>query len=181
MRRHLPRNAKNTGGILMTDQDRTAALRSLRTEWGYSAFDRAIRTLNRERLDSKGQGREKREKFTWGELKRMAQKQRWICPRCTLEMAPIKGQLEVDHYDPNNPDFNDANNLRVLHKKCNREKGANTPMQEAKATGKTVIDQLTPPMRQQIREGLNEFDAQADAARMQDQTLRAWAETHKVS
>jgi hypothetical protein len=55
-------------------------------------------------------------------------------------MPFIRGKIEIDHLDPHDPDFNRGENLRVTHATCNREKGANTIAQEAKATGRTMME-----------------------------------------
>ena len=88
--------------------------------------------------------REERKEIEWGDplIKKMYNRCGGICVRCGQAMPFIRGKLEVDHFDPRGDEFNAVGNLQIMHKGCNRSKGANTVMQEAKARGITVVELL---------------------------------------
>lgn len=117
-------------------------LREMRKKYGTSTFNFAVKKLNRERLES-GKDRPKRVKFAWSMYKRLYEKQRGICPRCRKTMVLLRGEVEIDHIEPNAGEgFNDQRNLRVLHASCNHSKGANTIYEEAKKLNRTITEML---------------------------------------
>lgn len=114
-------------------------IRALRDRVGWGDFDEAMRTLNRERLDAPR--KDKRVKFPWSEYVRLYKRQKGICNWCTLVMPLIKGQVEIDHVNPNAPEgrFNEKSNLQLLHAlPCNREKSAMSVTDQAKRLGVPV-------------------------------------------
>ncbi len=119
-------------------------LRALRTEYGYGEFDHAIKTLNRERLQTRD--RPEREQFSKSTYSRLYQVQRGMCSICEMPMAKLlkfKG-LAIDHRNPNatGADFNAWENLGLAHEKCNAEKSAKSMLQMSKETGKTMVEML---------------------------------------
>jgi len=118
------------------------ALRELRTQAGYSKFDRAVKTLNRERVNPE---RDKREGVSWKETRAMAKRQRWICGICKdpeKRMADDRMFTVCDHIDPNADDFNAPSNKQAAHKSCNASKGSNDFTKEARRMGVTITEYL---------------------------------------
>lgn len=122
----------------MTDKHQYAheTLTQLREEVGTSIFDNAIKTFMRQRLDN-GAQREKRKAIPWRVIKRHYDRQRGICRWCNEVMPLIRSEIEADHINPNEKDFNVDSNIQVLHKKCNREKSAMSVQEQAKRLGTT--------------------------------------------
>jgi 5-methylcytosine-specific restriction endonuclease McrA len=114
-------------------------LRALRTEFGTSEFDRAIRTLMRERVNP---DREKRKPVRWAAIKRAYIRQGGKCSVCGLDMRLLRGEVEGDHRDPNRVDFNHESNIAVSHAKCNRSKGSLSIPEQAKRYGQTMAERL---------------------------------------
>ena len=112
-------------------------LKLIRLDVGYSEFDAAIKSMNRERLH--GNEREKRKKYSWGKYKSLYQRQKAVCWWCGNTMPLIKGQIELDHFDPNREDFEAEENLSVLHKDCNRQKGPKDLINQAEILGITTM------------------------------------------
>lgn len=119
-------------------------LKAIREEVGTSIYDAAVRIINRMRLDSDISQRQKRKSFPWSVYERHYKKQRGICPWCEKTMPMIKGEIEIDHINPNAVDFNADINLRVLHRSCNREKSAMSIADQAKHLGTTYREILDP-------------------------------------
>ena len=118
-------------------------LRAIRTRVGYSKFDDAVRTLNRERLEAPRE--QKRKAFPWSLYGKLYARQSGICPWCDTPMVLLRSQkhkVEVDHINPNLADFNAASNLQLLHMECNRKKSAKSLLEQSKETGKTVGELL---------------------------------------
>jgi len=109
--------------------------------YGRSDFDHCIDKLRRQRLD-KAAGRPKRIRFSWVKYRRLYDKQRGICAWCDKEVALFRGDVEIDHRDPNAEDFNGDGNLQLLHSSCNRSKNAKSIAEQSKATGKGYIELL---------------------------------------
>jgi hypothetical protein len=110
----------------------------LRETYGTSAFDDALRILGRRRLD--GMRTEKRRRFKWPkDYRPLYDKQKGLCPKCSKEMAFIRGAIEIDHFDPLAEDFNADSNLRVMHAGCNSSKGADSIYETARKSSKTVL------------------------------------------
>ena len=85
----------------------------------------------------------KRKPMPKGVKEKMYVKQGGRCLRCG---QPFRiEELTDDHLIPvihgGNPD--DMRNRQLLCKPCNSSKGSNTPLEESKATGKTVYQQLS--------------------------------------
>lgn len=117
-------------------------LEAVRQEFGYSIYDQAVKKIARRRLDVDVSQREKRVKFSWGIYKRKYSAQKGICPICGHAMPLIKGQIEMDHINPNAEDFNNDNNLQVTHSKCNRSKGGQSILTVSKTRGRTFLEQI---------------------------------------
>lgn len=116
-------------------------LDGLDVEVGRSIYDQAVKMKNRRRLES-GSTRQKRKRFPWSKYQKLYQKRNGVCWWCQSDMKLIKGQIEVDHFDPNADDFNGEGNLSVLHMDCNREKSAKTLTEQAEYLGITVKELL---------------------------------------
>jgi 5-methylcytosine-specific restriction endonuclease McrA len=117
-------------------------LKAIREEVGTSIYDAAVKAINRMRLDSDVKDRQPRKTFSWAVYQRHYKKQRGICPWCSQTMPLIKGQIEMDHINPNAEDFNADTNLQVLHKDCNREKSSMSISEQAKHLGTTFHELL---------------------------------------
>lgn len=119
----------------------TTALDALRVVHGDVAFGRAIQLIHRRKLHL--HSRAPRQKFPWSKYKKLYQIQRGMCPYCSCAMFLQKGEVEIDHRDPNRTDFNAENNLQLLHKRCNRKKSSRAIDAEAKSHNRTYIHLLT--------------------------------------
>lgn len=121
-------------------------LRALRQTYGYSTFDRAVRTLNRERLETPS-GRPARHSYAWAEYKRLYASQRGICPLCGLAIPLVRGELHMDHKDPQliGEAFDARDNRQVTHAKCNMKKGAKNLSVYSKVNSRTVLDMVDDP------------------------------------
>lgn len=122
----------------MSLQNDIDSIKILRDRMGYSRFDHAMRAINRERIENPG--RDTRKKFPWSKYTRLYKECKGVCWWCESTMPLIKGQVEVDHFDPNEQEFNGDGNLGLLHAKCNREKGPMNLTDQAKYLGITVTD-----------------------------------------
>lgn len=111
-------------------------LKALRELAGYSNFDRAIKSLNRERLTNNN--RQKRVHFPWSKYGMLYKQSGGQCWWCGELMPFIKGRVEIDHFNPNADDFNNNDNLGLLHTECNREKGSMDLDTQAKVLGITL-------------------------------------------
>ena len=123
----------------MTDLE--SKLRAIRAEVGYSEFDRAVKSLMRERL-----GTDKREKrIHWSKslYQKLFDVQRGLCADCHQLLLIPSNKNHIDHYVPiaqggtNNP-----SNLRLLHPGCNCRKNDESPLDNAKRTGNTIRESL---------------------------------------
>lgn len=115
-------------------QETKAKLEALIKDEGMSNVHFAYKAI---RLKKVREDRDPRKAFTWAQLKRQAQKQRWCCGICGGPMSPVRGTIVMDHKDPNRLDFNHPDNLQAVHDDpCNREKGAKSIPQQSKDTGK---------------------------------------------
>ena len=112
-------------------------LDSLDKEVGRSIYDQAVKMKNRRRLE-RGDTRQRRKRFPWSKYQKLYQKKNGVCWWCQSDMKLIKGQIEIDHFDPNAPDYNADANLSVLHMDCNREKSSKTLTDQAQYLGITV-------------------------------------------
>lgn len=128
-------------------------LKEIRAEVGYADFDEALRAINRERLQSPRM--EKRKKFAWGVIQRLYEKQAGVCPFCQEIMVLLKTKrhlVEVDHINPNRPDFNDPKNLQLLHRDCNRQKSSMSMMDQAKRLGVPMTTILNGGVESEVTE-----------------------------
>ena len=116
-------------------------LDSLDKEVGRSIYDQAVKMKNRRRLES-GSTRQKRKHFPWSKYQKLYQKKNGVCWWCQCDMKLIKGQIEIDHFDPNADDYNGDANLSVIHMDCNREKSAKTLNEQAEHLNITVKELL---------------------------------------
>lgn len=122
-------------------KDTIAELKAIRERVGYSEYDQAVKIISRERLQN--DTRDKRQtNFKWSDYTRHYKKQRGICSWCKQPMALIKGQLAMDHVNPNRQDFNADDNLQVLHPKCNGEKNSMSIAEQSKLKGTTYREIL---------------------------------------
>lgn len=120
--------------------DLYSKLKALQAEYGYSEFFNTIKKISKERLQN--DNRPARIKFSWSKYRRLYTQQNGICSWCDDTMPLIRGQIEIDHINPNASNFNDDSNLQVLHKHCNREKSSKSIQEVSKETGKTFVEQL---------------------------------------
>jgi len=134
--------------IKLTDkaQEVYEMLLSARTALGTAAVDEGQRAYNRARLEADvKRNRGDRKKFQWPkDYEWRYKKQGGICPRCTKDMRFIRGELHIDHFNPEakSEEFNSDENLRLLHRTCNASKGSNNIYDEAKKAGLTVKEYL---------------------------------------
>lgn len=98
-----------------------------------------IAKFNRQRLLNPG--REKRKRLKHSLVIKLYAKQNGRCNECQ-EPYPMN-VLEEDHIDPNRQDFNSPSNWQLLCHGCHKEKGAKTPIEMSKQTGRTVTDQVS--------------------------------------
>jgi 5-methylcytosine-specific restriction endonuclease McrA len=115
-------------------------LHDLKSEYGSFHLKRAIKELNRCRAEVSN--REKRKRFPWPCYRKLYNRQRGLCPLCGEVMPFIRGEIEMDHRDPNRKDFNSENNLQVMHKRCNRVKASKSVLRLSKESGRTIKDML---------------------------------------
>jgi len=123
-------------------KDTISKLKAIRSEVGYSEYDQAVKIIARERLQNDSRDKRKTN-FKWSDYVRHYKRQKGICPWCKQPMALIKGQLAMDHIDPNRQDFNDDSNLQVNHPRCNRSKGSMSVADQAKRNGTTYREILS--------------------------------------
>lgn len=129
----------------MTDGDLEKLLVGIRAQEGFSKFDRIAKKILRQKLQVNPDERHKRIKFKHSDYESLYRKQNGICPECDKSMVLIKGKyqdLDIDHINPNEPDFNARWNLRLTHASCNRAKGGKSIAQQAKESSKTMKDIL---------------------------------------
>lgn len=112
---------------------------AIRDKYGYSEFDRAIRSMMRQRI-AKGD-RERRKPLPRAKRINLYAKQDGRCKRCGHQF-PLK-QMTDDHITPlSKGGTNDLRNRRLICLKCNREKSDNDMVQDSKSTGDTILNQL---------------------------------------
>jgi len=121
--------------------DLVVILERLRNEYGSSIFERALKEIHRHRIYILE--REKRKRFPWSTYVKLYTQQKGICLYCQKDMMLLKGEVEVDHRDPNRKDFNTLSNLQLLHRRCNRQKGSSSIPRQAKQQHKTYVELLT--------------------------------------
>jgi 5-methylcytosine-specific restriction endonuclease McrA len=113
-------------------------LKEIRSEVGYGEFDRAIKSIYRERL---GTQVEKRKPLTAKQKQALYAKQDGICARCKEFTA--YSQMTDDHTIPiSKGGTNQLWNRRLVCSNCNSSKNDNMPIQESKITGQTILEQL---------------------------------------
>jgi len=130
-----------------TPSDCLQDLRALRTQYGTSNFDHALRTLKRERLEN--YKREPRQKFPPKMYQRLFDLQKGVCKFCGNHLDVPAKRNELDHIDPARQDFNAPSNLQLLHPACNRVKSCRMLYEQSKLTGKPVSEILKPPNHQE--------------------------------
>jgi len=114
------------------------ALKKMRSVYGTSEFDRAVKTLMRERLENPG--REKRKRISPRLREKLYVRQAGKCAICGDHFPPT--ELEGDHINPNRQDFNAPSNWQLLCKSCNTRKNAKSVMEQTVAYGKTALEIL---------------------------------------
>jgi 5-methylcytosine-specific restriction endonuclease McrA len=113
-------------------------LDELKVEFGESAFRRALQMISRRRLENRN--REHRRRFSWSKYQFLYQLQKGKCPLCGELMPLLKGEVEIDHKDPNREkDFNNDDNLQLTHRRCNRWKSSLSIYEQAKKARKNMI------------------------------------------
>ena len=116
-------------------------LDELKTEFGDWTFRQAVESIRRRRLDN--HHRDHRKRFAWSKYQRLYRRQRGMCPLCNDAMLLLRGQVEIDHKDPNRQEgFNDDDNLQLTHQSCNRRKSSRSIYEQAKKGGKSIIQCL---------------------------------------
>ena len=116
-------------------------LDGLKAEFGDFAFRHALRILRQRRLENRH--REHRKRFGWPKYQSLYQSQRGVCPLCKDTMVLLRGEVEIDHKDPNRQGgFNYDDNLQLAHRKCNRTKSSSSLYQQAKKTNRSIVELL---------------------------------------
>ncbi|MGA3245831.1 MAG: HNH endonuclease signature motif containing protein [Bacteroidota bacterium] len=116
-------------------------LLELQRQYGLYRFKCALKDLNRRRLEI--DGREKRKRFPWSKYQALYRSQKGICRVCRELMPLLRGEVEIDHRDPNRQEgFNDDDNLQLTHRKCNRKKSSRSVYQQAKKSSRNIVELL---------------------------------------
>ncbi len=121
-------------------QELVNELYKLKSEYGGFHFNLALKEIRRRRLEVSKRG--KRERFPWSKYRKLYNRQKGVCPLCNETMPFIRGEIEIDHRDPNREDFNSEDNLQLTHKRCNRAKSAKSVSTLSKESGKTIQELL---------------------------------------
>jgi len=127
----------------MVNEELLNQLEQLKEKYGETEFNNAIRKIKRKKLQIAKEQREKRIKFSWTTYKKLYNKQRGICPLCNESMPFIKGEIHIDHKNPNETNFNAEYNLQVVHKQCNLQKSSKSLIKQSKFYGKTITELLS--------------------------------------
>lgn len=143
--------------------DLITRLEALQTKYGRHSFKNAIKTINRRKIDL-GQ-REPRKKFPWSKYRKLYQIQSGLCLYCNEAMFLKKGEVEIDHRDPNRKDFNADSNLQLLHQRCNRIKSSQSIPLQAKKGNATYLDLISST-------GSSWFIAMNENSPMKDSSIR---------
>ena len=116
-------------------------LLELQRTYGMYKFRLAFKALNRRRLELAG--RERRKRFSWPKYQALYKSQKGICGICRRLMPLLRGEVEIDHKDPNRQElFNDDDNLQLAHRTCNRKKSSRSLYVQAKRTGRSITEFL---------------------------------------
>jgi 5-methylcytosine-specific restriction endonuclease McrA len=116
-------------------------LRQLQRQYGMFQFTLALQDLKRRRLEV--EQRQKRKRFPWSKYQALYSSQKGICRLCRRLMPLLRGEVEIDHKDPNRQEgFNDDDNLQLTHRRCNRKKSSGSLYQQAKKMNRTIIELL---------------------------------------
>jgi len=125
----------------MTLPETISALRELRAKSGYSKFEIAVKTLNRERVNPE---REKRQRFPPQEYDRLYGKQRGICPGYGVPEHPFEGSARdqhIDHIDSQRTHgYNAKSNRQLLCGPCNLRKSSKSIYAQSKHSGRPFTD-----------------------------------------
>ena len=111
-----------------------------RERHGVSVCDSIVKEFNRRRVERVNPKLRKR--YSWSAYRSLYEQQRGVCPICQEKMFFIRGEIEMDHIDPNAVDFEARSNRRILCRPCNREKAALSIPEQAKKYGKTMEELL---------------------------------------
>ena len=128
------------GDTMSKQQELLSKLQKLQDEYGRFLLHQAFKEFDRRKLQAFD--REKRQRFSWVFYRKLYNRQRGICPLCDGTMPLLKGEVEIDHRDPNRNDFNSEGNLQLTHKKCNRAKSAKSILRLSKESGRTIHELL---------------------------------------
>ena len=114
---------------------------ALRSKYGYSTFDRAVKAINRRRLEV--DNRPKRVHLSPAKRQSLYFAHGGLCHACGEWIDP-KSDWQVDHFDPNlsGAEFNAPKNLRPIHPRCNQSKGAKSIAEMAEENHQTVAQYL---------------------------------------
>ena len=116
-----------------------AEILAIKTKYGYGVFDMVMRGLNRKRLSVAVPM--KRRPLRRAEKEKLYGKQHGDCSRCGRHFEI--DEMTDDHFIPKSRGGSEhISNRRLCCKPCNSSKGANSPSEEAKLTGKTVLEQI---------------------------------------
>lgn len=126
--------------LMPTDQQCFDEYIAWREKHGWGKCDRVIKFHNHQRLENAG--REKRKQIPDKRKRELFMQQEGRCAICGNPMAFNLRESEADHIDPNRQDLNAKSNWQMVHKDCNRQKGAASVMEQTKKYGKTAIEIL---------------------------------------
>ena len=116
------------------------AFRSWMNKYGRSTCDQVVREEMRRRI--RAEGREPRKRFSKRIYVELFEQQQGLCPYCNAPLDVPLIRNEIDHIDPEAELFNHRSNLRLTHRRCNREKGARALTEYSKTTGRTATEML---------------------------------------
>jgi hypothetical protein len=127
---------------MRTASDCLQDIKAIRSQYGTSIFDDALRTLKKERLEN--YGREPKKRFPPKMYQRLYDFQGGLCAfgPCRNHLNVPAKKNEIDHIDPNRQDLNHPSNLQLLHPACNRIKASRTLYEQSKLTGQPISDIL---------------------------------------
>lgn len=110
----------------------------LRTKYGTSEFDRALKTLAKQRIAA---GRPKRIHLSLAKRDKLLKRYGGRCHICR-ELIDPRSRWHVDHKNPHltGDDFNDQRNLAPAHEKCNLEKSSKSVDQLSRERGLTYAE-----------------------------------------
>ena len=104
-----------------------------------------------------GEKKELRRQISVGKKQKLFGRQHGLCARCKKPMN--FEEATVDHLVAAvRGGKSDSKNVRLCCRTCNSSKGVNTPSQEAKLTGETIFEQISPLLEADREEDLDNED-----------------------